>query len=566
MRKAIHLLGSLLLIGTIVSAQSIEDGIRNLYYQKYASAKSDFEKVITTKPNDERAYYYLGISELGLKNVQEAKNIFNKGLAAIPNAPLLTVGLGRIDLMEGNATAARGKFDAALASLKGKNSEVSRAIADANTEVKGGDRAFAMKVMEDLFNNEGAKKRDIYTPTVLDHIELGDAYRYLGGEYGGKAISAYERASDLDPNNAEAVLKKGLVNYNANLLEHAVAEMSKATNIDPNYGPAFYELYAFYFTPKPRQFSLPKAKEFLEKYLAVADPNDKINNDYYLASIMFFNKDYKGAIQKANTLLAQSNSATKLLLNRLIVDSYLQKGDSLTAKAEFDKYVSALGKDNLESNDYKLGAEVYGRIKTQDSTELAALKGRAIELLEGYAVSDTSQNVERYETVAKAYADALLFDKAGDWYMKVIEFKKAQSITPSAVDFYNAGQNYYRSSGKVDGTDTVQINKAVGVFQALAEAYPDITTGHYWTGISLAAKDVEAKTGVALEPLLKYVSMAEGESEKNRTGLIRALTYIMVYYFNSDDNTNLEATIAKLEPLDPTNEPLLQIREHQKRK
>lgn len=273
-----------------VMAQSVEDGLKDLYYQKYQSARQNLEKAIAAKPTDDKAYYYLGIAQLGEDDVAGAAATFQKGLQAVPTSALLQAGMGRIDLLKGNAAAAKTKFDGASTATQGRDGDVARAIADANSEIKGGDRAYALTVMEKLMNNEGRKKKEAYTPTAADYIELGDAYRYLGGENGGKAISSYEKALELDPKNAEAVTKEGLVNYNARLKKDAVADFARAAELDPNYGPAYYELFNFYITPKKDQLSWDNAATYLEKYMAVADPADKTKTQYLSAYISFFKK------------------------------------------------------------------------------------------------------------------------------------------------------------------------------------------------------------------------------------------------------------------------------------
>ncbi|MRG48065.1 hypothetical protein GFS24_23300 [Chitinophaga sp. SYP-B3965] len=561
MNKRISTLIALLFLASGVMAQSIEDGLKKLYYGKYAGAKQDFEKVIAAKPTEDRGYYYLGISELGLENTQAATAAFQKGLQAVPNSPLLTAGMGRMDLLSGNASAARQKFDAANTTTKGKNGEVARAIADANTEVKGGDRNFALTTMQTLLNNEGAKKRDVYNATATDYIELGDAFRSLGGENGGKAIAAYEKALELEANNAEAVMKQGHVNYNAKLLQQAVGDYAKAATLDPNYAPVFYELYQFYYTPKPQQFSLPKAKENLQKYLSLSDPNDRIKNEYYLASIMFFDKDYDGAIAKAKSLVPQANDSYKTKLNRMIADAYLQKGDSLNAKQTFDEYSQKTGEDKLEPIDFKLGSEIYGRIKYQDSATQEQIDTKALNYLEKYASSDTVKDLDRYESVAKAFNAARVYNKSAEWYQKYIDLKTELKEKPAAVDYFNVGFNYYRASAGVT-TDTNMLNKSGEAFTQLATNYPELTTGHYWQGMTSAGKDVEAKTGLALPYFEKYISMAEVDSAKNKAGLVKAYTYLMVYYYNKDDKTNMQKYMDKLLPLDPNSEPIKQIKDN----
>ncbi|WP_341841387.1 tetratricopeptide repeat protein [Chitinophaga caseinilytica] len=558
MKKRISTVVALFLLTGGAMAQTIEDGLKNLYYGKYATAKSNFEQAIAAKPTDERAYYYLGIAELGQENKDGAAAAFQKGLTAVPNSPLLNVGLGRIDLLSGNAAAARQKFDAALnATAKSKNGDVARAIADANTEVKGGDKAFALAVMKQLV--EGNDGRKGYKPVAADYIELGDVYRYMGGENGGKAIEAYEKALELEQNNAEAVMKRGHVNYNAKLLEQAVADWSQATTLDPNYAPAFYELYQFYYTPKPRQFSLPKAKEYLQKYLALSDQADKTRNEYYLASIMFLDRDYEGAINKAKSLIPQANESYKMKLERMIADAYLQKGDSLAARQQFDDYVKRSGESKLEPIDYKLGSEIYSRIKLGDSTQQAAIDQQSLNYLEKYATSDTAKDLDRYEAVAKAFQQARVFGKAGEWYQKVADLKAEKGEKPAALDLFNIGQNYYYASS--GGTDTAMLAKSSEAFGKLTTAFPDLTTGHFWQGMAAAARDVEAKTGVAQPYFDKYLSLAETDPAKNKAGLIKAYTYLMVYYYNKEDKANMQKYMDKLTPLDPTSEPVKQIKD-----
>ncbi|MGX5820528.1 tetratricopeptide repeat protein [Chitinophaga lutea] len=560
MKKRIFTVFALLFAAGGAMAQSVEAGLKNLYYGKYAAAKQEFEKVIASKPSEERAYYYLGMAELGLQNKSGASAAFQKGLQAVPNSPLLTAGQGRIDLMDGNASAARQKFDAANAATKGKNGDVARAIADANTEVKGGDKQFALTTMQTLLNNEGASKRNQYTATAADYIELGDAYRYLGGENGGKAIEAYEKALELENKNAEAVMKQGLVNYNAKLLENTVADFARATQLDPNYAPAFYELYQFYYTPRPRQWDLGKAKQYLQQYLAVADQGDKVTNEYYLASIMFLDKDYDSAIKKAESLLPQANEGYKMKLERLITDAYLQKGDSLNAQRRFDQYVQQVGESKLEPIDYKLGSEVYGRLRSSDSATRAQNSAQALNYLEKFAAADTTKDADTYEAVAKAYQQARAFGKAAEWYQKLSDLKIAKGGKAEPFDLYNVGYNYYlASAGAV--TDTNMLAKAAVAFAKLSEVAPDITTGYYWQGMTAAARDVEAKSGVALPYFEKYISMAESDPVKNKAGLIKAYTYIMVYYYNKDDKANMQKYMDKLAPLDPGSEPMKQIKD-----
>lgn len=539
-----------------VMAQSVEDGLKDLYYGKNLSAKQTFEKVIAAKPTDDKAYYYMGIAQLALEDVAGATATFQKGLQTVPTSALLQAGMGRIDLIKGDAAAAKTKFEAASAATQGRDGDVARAIADANTEVKGGDRAYALTVMDKLLNNEGRKKKEMYTATAADYIEQGDAYRYLGGENGGKAIGAYEKALELSANNAEAVMKEGMVNYNARLKAEAVADWTKATNMDPNYAPAFHELFLFYTTPKKDQLSWDKAAEYLEKYMKVADPADKLKNEYYSASISFFKKDYDNAISKGNAALAGADAIYKGKFSRLIGDAYLQKGDSLNAKKVMDDYAKSVGNNKLEPNDYKLLSEIYGRVRVQDSVQAAVNDSLASLYLEKYATSDTTKDVDTYRNVAESFKKLRDFKRSAEWYTKLVNDFDDKANPGKLQDYFWKGtmEMYARDYDAADATYGTFITK-----------YPEQEAfGLYWRGRANMAKDPDAKLGLAVPYFQKFFEIDGPEKAKIKSNqLMFPYQYLMIYYYNKDDKANLQIYMDKVLSLDPTNITVKQIKENQ---
>ncbi|SKA02048.1 hypothetical protein SAMN04488128_102328 [Chitinophaga eiseniae] len=546
-----------------VMAQSVQDGLKDLYYGKNLSAKQTFEKVIAAKPTEDKAYYYMGIAQLAMEDVAGATATFQKGLQAVPTSALLQAGMGRIDLIKGDAAAAKAKFEAATAATQGRDGDVARAIADANTEVKGGDRAYALTVMDKLLNNEGRRKREMYTATPADYIEQGDAYRYLGGENGGKAIAAYEKALELDANSAEAVMKQGLVNYNARLKAEAVADWTKATNMDPNYAPAFNELFLFYTTPKKDQLSWEKAAEYLEKYMAIADPADKTKNEYLAASVAFFKKDYDGAIAKGQAAMAGANEIYKNKFSLLVGDAYLQKGDSLNAKKIMDDYAQSVGESKLDSSDYKLLSTIYLRLKSSDSATQEQYTDKALAYLEKFASSTTVKDPDTYIQIAEALKTARKYEQAGDWYDKANELRLANKEQLGAIDYFNVGINYYYAGVNVSPYDTALINKSDIAFQKVIEEKPELGTGYYWRGRANFAKDPQAQSGIAKPFYDKYIEITEPlGTDKNKSTLSFAYTYELLYYYFKEDKANVQIWADKLSAIDPNNITVKQVREN----
>ncbi|HEU4553226.1 MAG TPA: tetratricopeptide repeat protein [Chitinophaga sp.] len=553
MNRRKSLIVALLCVANGVMAQSVEDGLKDIYYGKYRSAIGTFEKVNAAKP-DERAYYYEGIAQLSLEHKDSAAAVFQKGLQAVPNSPLLQVGMGRIDLMNGNTAAAKQKFEAASTATEGRNGDVARAIADANTSVKGGDRGYALTIMEKLLNNEGRRRKEQYTATVADYIEMGDAYRALGGENGGKAISTYDKALELDPNNAEAIMKQGLVNYNAKLLQEAVNDWTKATNVDPKYAPAYFELFEFYITPKKNQLSWDNAATYLQKYMEVGDPADKLKNEYYLAAISFYKKDYEAAITKAKSVMPTvTEPEEKAKFTRLVADAYLQKGDSMTAKQTMDEYVKAVGDSKLEANDYKLLSEIYGRVKIQDSAQAAITDSLASVYLEKYATLDTTKDVDHYREVAEKFKSLRDYARSAQWYGK---------LATDFTDEQNPGkiQDYFWK-----GTMEIYANKpadADSTFGAFVAKYPNQEAlGLYWRGRANMLNDREAKEGTAVPYFQKFFEVG-GESKMKSNLLMYPYQYMMIYYYNKEDKENLKTWMDKVLALNPNDQAAKQIQEN----
>ena len=59
-------------VGTLV-AQSVDQGKKFLYYQRYKSAQEQFEKAIAANPNDINAVYWLGQTYLANKDAKAGR-------------------------------------------------------------------------------------------------------------------------------------------------------------------------------------------------------------------------------------------------------------------------------------------------------------------------------------------------------------------------------------------------------------------------------------------------------------------------------------------------------------
>src|SRR5438105_7688099 len=186
----------------VLFAQSVEQGRKFLYYERYKSARDNFEKVLAANPNNIEATYWLGQTMLEQKDSVAAKNLYQKFLQQNGNAPLILIGEGEIELKEGKTNDARQRFETAISLTKGKDIDVLNAVGRANVDTKAGDATYAIEKLNLATQVKGFKDAETY-------LIMGDAYRKLID--GGNAVTSYNKALALDPKLAAAKQKIGKV-------------------------------------------------------------------------------------------------------------------------------------------------------------------------------------------------------------------------------------------------------------------------------------------------------------------------------------------------------------------
>src|SRR5450631_3436477 len=199
MRKfSISLLLAFSCICSAVFAQTLEQGKQFLYYERFQSAQTAFEKTLNANPNNIEAVYWLGQTMIHRRDTRDttgAKALYSKMLATNGNAPLLLVGMGHVELLYGNTTDSKQRFETAISLTKEKDIQVLNAVAYANIDAKEGDANYAIQKLE--LATQIKRFNDPQT-----YIYLGDAYRKLLD--GGNAVLNYQKALNLNPKLAEA--------------------------------------------------------------------------------------------------------------------------------------------------------------------------------------------------------------------------------------------------------------------------------------------------------------------------------------------------------------------------
>lgn len=520
----------ILLMSNVVFAQSVQDGKKFLYYQRYTSAKETMEKVVAANPGNAEAQYWLGQVYIDMGQVDKAKEVYRKGLEAAGSNPLLLAGMGHVELLEGKPNEARQRFETALSLTKSKDVAVINAVGHANVEKTVGDADYAIEKLNLATQIKGMKDPDVY-------INLGDAYRKKND--GGNSVKAYQNALIIDPKYAEAKYRIGKIylTQGKDQEDLFVKYFNEAIVDDPNYGPAYYDLYGYYFFR-----DVNKSKEYFNKYKPLADKGPAL--DYEEASLLFASGDNKGAIAKADQLLATQGENADARLYRLKAYSLDKLGDSTAAIQNMETFISKAKDEQVLSDNFLLAASLVAKFPEKQARFEEYIK---------MAISMDTSSKSKVDVARKAIEIFKRFpnqQKVAEWSINMLNLVKP---APSKVDIYNAGFENFKAGNYLVADSVFDIYKA---------KYPDEVYGHYWSFRSLSVVDSTMEQGLAIPDCQRFVELAELDKVKNKSTLVTAYGYLAGY--NANVKKDFAAAISYLDKIieiDPANADAVKNRE-----
>lgn len=521
-----------LLAANLSRAQSIDDGKKFLYYEKFISAKNVFQQLVTANPANDEATYWLGQTLIAPdedKDIEGAKAVYQKGLAANPNSALLNAGMGHIELLQGMTQQARSHFETAISLSSGKNMLVLDAIGFANGDFdsKFGDGAYAVEKLQQATNMKGFKDARIMT-------DLGDAFRKVGD--GGTAQRTYEAALAIDPKYARAKYRIGRIYQSQGRSQEAIylQYYNDAIALDPNYPRTYFNLYQYFY-----ETDVVKSATYLEKYLA-AKGADEPNACFLSAQMKFAQGLFAETITAADACVAASPNPYPNLFGLLayanfkIAEKSEKAGDSTgamgaygNAKIAFDKYFQKQKPAKIGARDYFTYATVLLKFPGNE-----ALAGNFME--QAVALDSTEiGKVTMLKSVAATYEKRGQYADAGDWYKKVLNIKKA----PTKTEIFSAANSYYRSG---------KFAAASELFKVYTEKYPDDILGYNMMGKSFWAIDTAMAYGLANPSFAKAIEVGEAYTDKSKiiSQLMSVYKYFIAYSANVEKNYPLAVSYA----------------------
>jgi Flp pilus assembly protein TadD len=526
-------LAALLFAGTAAMAQSIEEGKKFMYYERFKSAKNVFQKLVAANPNNEEAIYLLGQAEIGLENIPAAKTLYQTRLASAPNSPLVLAGMGHVELLEGKKQDARNRFETAISLSQGKSIAVLNAVgfANANPDSKNGDAAYAIDKLKLATTIKKFNDPEVYA-------NLGDAYRKFAD--GGNAVLSYQAALALNPNYARAIYRTGRVYQTQGATQEPIymKYYNDAIAKDPAYAPVYTTLFQYFY-----ETNVTKSAEYLDKLLANSDDDPKACS--YKASMKYAQGLFMEAVSQANACIAAEGNNPYINLFKIKAFAYNRLKDSANAKSSFEEYFKRQSPDKIDGGDYSAYAALLLKFPGNEE-RVGELVNKAV------AMDSVETNKVGYiKSLAAAYDVQKKYKESGDWYGKVLTIKKNYNN----VDLFNAGYAYYQA-GLYDSSNRI--------FTIYNEKYPNDIFGYYMMGNSSSIIDSTQKLGLAAPYYKKVIEIGEADPTKAnaKARLMVAYKYFIGYEYNI--NKNQAAALAILDKaiaLDPADAQLISNRE-----
>ena len=516
-------------ITNISFAQTVEQGKKFLYYERYKSAQETLEKVLAANPNNIDAVYWLGETMVHRKDTRDtagAKALFQKMLSTNGNAPLLLAGMGHIELMQGNTTDSRQRFETAISLTKAKDINVLNAVGYANSDAKAGDANYAIEKL-----NLATQTKNFNNPQT--YIYLGDAYRKLID--GGNAVTNYQKALTADAKLAEAKFKIGMIYYTQNNKDYFLPAFEEATQIDPAYAPAYYQLFYYWYFR-----DVNKAATYLDKYIANADQGPEV--EYLKTDFLYASGKNAEARTKAQELITQFGDKVSPRMYRMVAYTSDTLGDVPAAKQAITTFFQKADTSIIMGTDYEALAKIDS--KASDS----ATKNEAFKYYLMAINRDTLiENKVKYANEGLELAKKLSNKTAAAQLAAALYKTKKE---PSNADLYNWGYANYQA-GNYKTSDSI----FCGMYQS---KYPNEIFGYLWCARSLQAEDDTTNPkGLAVDAYEKLAQMGRTlpDSAKYKAQVIQAYFYLASYYNDvKKDKPKAISYMQKVLEVDPSNE------------
>lgn len=550
MKKAVKMTLGLVLLGSVVFAQSLTDARKAIDAEQYQKGKAMLNTLTSTQATNPENFFYLGNLYLTTASINirpdyidSAKAVFEKGISANDEYALNFVGLGAVDLAK-NASP-KANFDKALSLTKKKDHltdlYIGRAYVNAPKPIIAEGLVHLNKAK--LLNDKDAQL----------YLVLGDAYRYETKN--SEAFSAYRTAYDLDKTFLRSKVELGKINKMSKAFEEAIAEFNSVIALDANYGPAFRELAETYYqwawtSQKEYDNRIKQALAYYEKYMDLTDRS--LDSRLRHADFLYLAKDFKALEAEANEMAKLDNVNPRVL--RYLAYSSFENGNFTSSAQALKDFIAKVEPSRIISQDYLY----LGRAQMKDTTQfeegMANIeKAVSLDSTNAVVMSEIGQALykgKKYEDAARAYEIAI------------------KNPERALLDYYYLGMSYYftygsQTAAKLNPPKDLLV-KADTAFSFLVKRSPTTQAGWQYRGRINRLLDENDSQGLAVpyyETYVKLVTVDKPElAARSVPGLIEAYNYLgSVALRNEEEKVKAKEYFERILVLDPANANAKQV-------
>jgi len=524
-------------------AQDVDAAKKIIDAEQYEKAKSMLKGILQAKPSSGKAAFLLGTIYLKQNSEDSAKIYFDKGAAAEEGSRFNAIGLGHLDLNNGNASAAKSKFDGVASSLKKKEFEEVVYIAQAYTNSDKPDYKSAIAILE------SAKLKNPNSAEVF--LALGDAY--YGDKSQNEAYSAYRSAYQLDPSMIRAKMQLGVLLKGAKAYTEAVKAYDEVVSLNPNYGPVYRELAETYYywannQPKTYTENIAKALANYEKYMKLTDYS--LSSRMRHADFLILAKDYKALEVEANEM-KKLDKVNPRILRYLGYASY-ENGNIDGAIGSLSEFISKGSNKIIGGDYYYLGlAQIKKAVNVDAKTVDATLMTSGTEnLKKGIEMSASLANA--LNEVGKDYFSKKMYTVAQSIFEIAISNPESKNFLEDNI-YYGLSVITNNRGKDLKTIDTVSLDKANTAMDNVIKATPNYQEAYLYKA---RINSTLEKNDIMVENFQKYVDLiiAKGTEEvtKNKAKMIESYNNMAVFY-SANDKAKAKELLNKTLELDSAN-------------
>lgn len=552
---------ALITLGFSAQAQDIESAKKAIDAEQFEKAKNILKATIKAKPDNGKASFLLGNVYLKQAYADSAKAAYQKGLTAKEFANFNYIGLGQIDLNNGNASAAQFNFDQATKSIKKKDIEELIYIGKALTSSEKPDFKKALVSLN---------KAKLINPNDASlQLALGDAF--YGDKNQNEAFSAYRNAFDTDNSMLKAKMQLGVLLKGANAYPAAKKAFDDVIALNANYGPVYRELaetYKFWADSDKTKYAeyTQKAIGFYEKYMTLTDYS--LASRMRHADFLVITKDYK-ALEKEAEEMKKLDKVNPRILRYLGFAAY-ENGNypaALKALTDFTANPTSklIGRDFLYLGLAKIRKAIPETVTAENKTGIdnATFDNAILDLAKAVQMDKPMAN--ELNDFGKPYFDKKLYKQAAAIYEVATSNPNSQNYLYD--NFYLGYAIYFDNANKATGekVDEVALKKADKAFENVTLASATTQDAYIYRARvnsllegNQLAQDQMAKS---YEDYVRVVT-AKGDAEiskaSSKTKFVEAYQNLAIY--NSKlDKVKAKDFVTKALAIEPTNADLLNL-------